>query len=264
MHAAYQLQGFDDLIIDELVEIGRIQEEENSIKILESLESFVKPNGAVDVGTMIKEWFPIDMSNVFISHSRADKELALTVSGILSENFGLRPFVDSCVWGLADKLLWEIDTTWCPIKGTSSFSYELRNITTAHIHMMLSTALTKMMDRCECVFFLNTENSVSSKSIEQMISGVGDSTHSPWLFHEISMMKLLRRRSKEEHRDESIEFSEGHKRASAELPWFDYPVDLDGLPVLTVDNVIKWRKQGARRTAALDLLYQMRPPSRPN
>jgi hypothetical protein len=262
MHAVYQLQGFTEFVIDEFVTVGRNLEEENNAKILKCLDAFVGPQGTVDVKKMMDEWFPPGMADVFISHARADKEIALTVSCILSEGLGLRPFVDSCVWRHANGLLRTLDETYCPT-GENLFSYEGSIITASHVHTMLSTALTKMMDSCECVFFLNTENSVSLKTIKQMVSGENDSTHSPWLFHEISMMNMLRRRTKEEHRGESLQFSEGAKKAAADLPRFEYPVDLDDLPVLTADNLIEWYRRGAKQNAALDLLYEICPPQKP-
>jgi hypothetical protein len=117
-----------------------------------------------------------------------------------------------------------------------------------------------MMDQCECVFFVNTANSVCSKSIEQMVSGENESTHSPWIFHEISMMKMLRRRSRAEHRGEPVQFSEGVKKAAAELPLFDYPVDLSNLPILSQHKLVRWLECGEEQHAALDSLYAMHHP----
>ena len=75
------------------------------------------------------------------------------------------------------------------------------------------------------------------------------------------MMKMLRRKSKEEHREESNQFSEGViKKAAAEVPRFDYPIDLDALPVLTVCNLIEWVAGDTKQDAALDLLYGICPP----
>jgi hypothetical protein len=259
MHAVYQLQGFTEFIDDKYVTVGRNLEAENSAKILKSLDSFLTPKGTVDVKKMMDEWFPSGIADVFISHARADKQIALTLSGFLSEKFGLRPFVDSCVWSHANGLLRTLDNAYC-MTGENLFSYHRSTITASHVHMMLATALTKMMDHCECVFFLNTKNSVTSNTIEQMVAGNNDSTHSPWLFHEISMMKMLRRRSIKAHREEEIHFSEGAiKKAAAEVPQFDYPLDLDGLPILTKDSFIKWSARGAKQNNALDSLYDICP-----
>lgn len=41
-----------------------------------------------------------------------------------------------------------------------TYDYNLRNYTTSHVHMMLATALTEMIDNTECIMFYNTPNSV--------------------------------------------------------------------------------------------------------
>jgi len=265
MYAAYQLKGFESADYSELarqIQVGRELEKTANETITRSIRQFVKPDGSVDAASMMEEWFPDTNANVFISHSRADEELAFAIAGILNE-MGLHPFIDSCVWSHADTLLWAMDKKWCPIVGTESFSYEKRNVTTAHVHLMLSTALTKMMDRCECIFFLNTANSVRPRSPGEMVTGDDASTHSPWLFHEIAMMKLLRRRKKEKHwgREELTNFSEGTKKSAASVPQFRYPADLGGVPELDLSALGIWVDYLEKHDDyPLDLLYHVQSP----
>jgi hypothetical protein len=136
--------------------------------------------------------------------------------------------------------------------------------------MMLATALTKMMDRCECIFFLNTDNSVRKISSGEMVHGGDEITQSPWLFHEIAMMKLLRRKDKEEHREKMTNFSEGvTKSASAGVPDFNYPADLEGIPSLGSEDLNGWMKEwklyrargiSKHDTNPLDFLYRLKSP----
>lgn len=241
MYAAYQLINFPSDYFSDFIEEGAQTEETTSREVRSSLDTFLTPTGSVDAGKMMDEWFPNIKANVFISHSRADKNLALGLSGLLSQ-IGLTPFVDSCVWHHAKDLLWEIDSKCCPIDGTDSFWYKKRNITTSHVHMMLGTALTKMMDHCECIFFLNTANSISPRTTQDVVAGDEKVTHSPWLFHEISMLKLLRKRDLAAHRPGLKNFSEG-KIASASLPRFDYPVDIESLFAIDQEKFSTWLGQ---------------------
>ena len=194
MFAKYQISeiSFDS---SSFVNRGVLSEKKMSSIISESIEKFVGVDGTVNAKAMMDDWFPQIEADVFISHSHADENLALSLSGWLEENFGLRPFVDSCVWKHAKNLIRILDNAYCKT-GDNLYSYEDSLVTASHVHMMLSTALTQMMDRCECVFFLRTENSTSSKDPEEMVKGNNASTYSPWLFHEISMMKFLRQREK--------------------------------------------------------------------
>jgi len=264
MYAAYQIQNLEFNESAELIKLG--QESENTTKeiVNQLIASFVKPDGAVDAASMMGAWFPQTNANVFISHARADKDFAHALSGWLQRRFHLKPFIDSCVWSHADHLLKKIDNKWCYQEDSNTYAYEKRNVTTVHVHMMLSTALTKMMDSCECVFFLNTDNSINSKSIEDMVAGVNEITHSPWLFHEISMMQLLRRKSKEAHRGELKLASEGKEVRASFVARFDYPVDLKDLPVVTVADINRWHKSESKQNNALDTLYYICPPKNPS
>ena len=62
---------------------------------------------------MQANWFPQIKADIFISHSHKDKGLALALAGWLEETFGLTAFIDSCVWGYANKLLKMIDDEYC-------------------------------------------------------------------------------------------------------------------------------------------------------
>lgn len=271
MFAAYQIKGLEDFKEENLkglAEIGGHSETLANAAVSKSIDRFVKPDGSVDAAAMMDDWFPSIRADVFISHSRADRDLALVLSGWLKNAIGLNPFIDSCVWSHADGLLKKMDNTWCYQCDSNTYSYERRNVSTSHVHMMLATALTKMMDKCECVFFLNTENSVSSTSPEEMISGGENVTRSPWLFHEISMLKLLRRRRLEEYRAEIANFSEGtiQKNANLGLPVFQYPADLEGIPIVNWADMKKWSfrklivEELKDESHPLDLLYEFKPP----
>ena len=63
--------------------------------------------------------------------------------------------------GYCDDLLRQIDNEHCKKEDGKTYDYNLRNYTTSHVHMMLSTALTEMIDKTECIMFYNTPNSVS-------------------------------------------------------------------------------------------------------
>lgn len=60
---------------------------------------------------------------------------------------------------------------------------------------MLSVALSRMIDRCECIIFINTPHSISSREYIE-----GDITDSPWIYSEIAMTRLIEKRSPEVHR----------------------------------------------------------------
>ena len=104
-------------------------------------------------------------------------------------------FIDSCAWGYCDDLLKQIDDEHCEKKDGKTYDYDLRNYTTSHVHIMLSTALTEMIDNTECIMFYNTPNSVSLVDDLQTIKKKKKKVAlSHWIYHELAMTSLVRKR----------------------------------------------------------------------
>ncbi|WP_051945657.1 toll/interleukin-1 receptor domain-containing protein [Verrucomicrobium sp. BvORR106] len=265
MYAAYQISQLPKDAM-EFVETGRSRKEKKSALVRPHLDSFLTPEGTVDATKIMDEWFTNTPHHVFISHARGDKKIALALSEWLENKLGLTSFIDSTCWGHMDNIFEMLDEKLGPL-GKRHASYENARKAASHIHLMLSTSLTKMMNQCECVFFLNTSNSIKRVSVEK---AAGEAvTHSPWLFHEIAMLKLLGRRKKEVHRTEMKNFSES--AGSASFLDVRYPVDLSGILELGEAELEKWSAQsrmsfveyfreGNRSRHALDKLYDIKQP----
>jgi hypothetical protein len=61
---------------------------------------------------------------------------------------------------------------------------------------MLSMALSKMIDRCEGIFFLNTPKSLRPTDVVKGKSGV---TESPWIYSELATTQFIRKRELSEY-----------------------------------------------------------------
>lgn len=255
MFRAFDLQASLEPRSQSRYEAGFKLKEENAAKVRSTLESFLNNNGIVDASRMQSEWFPQINAQVFISHSHKDEKNALVLAGWLSE-LGLNAFVDSSVWGHAGDLLKLIDNVFCLNDDKQTYSYESRNGSTSHVHMLLVTALAKMIDNTECIFFLNTPNSINSKEAV-------DKTKSPWIFAEIAMMEMVRRRTKESHRQKTKlaeRVAKHEPRASLQA---EYTIDLTSFTPLSAEMLTKWRNELLRsslpRRNALDVLYSLVP-----
>lgn len=233
---------------------GRKLNKKYRADVRRSLESFLLSDSTLDGTEVQRHWFPQVDANVFISHAHRDNDIALGISGWLSQEFGLKPFVDSCVWGHADDLLKSIDDEFCLNPGGETYSYERRNGSTSHVHMMLSTALQMMIDSTECVIFLNTPNSIKSQdSIAKTLS--------PWLFMEIGMTRLVRRKSPEQHRTmRTITKSRERLLKEAKMK-IEYDVSLISLTDITELTLNRWQRRCAMRDGhPLDQLYELAGP----
>lgn len=178
-----------------------------------------------------KEWFPKKDWDVFLSHSHNDLDKALKIK-VLLEHFGLKVFVDSTVWRFADNLLRKIDDTYAQ-RSEGHYYYNKRNQTTAAVHLMLSTALTQVMDNAEAVFFLNTCNS-TLKQISKTTYGKAFIA-SPWIYHEIMMTKFLRPNSFRRREKDII--NESEKYENIIMP---HCVDLSQMQKLSLSKFARW------------------------
>jgi hypothetical protein len=148
----------------------------------------------LDAESIWDEWFPEVKADVFISHSSKDVDLAKSLASWLDQYCRLTAFIDSEIWGHSDTLLKELDDKYC-VKDRSNgkattYSYEKRNGSTAHVHMLLCYALTHMIERTECFIFIESHNSVTA---EDSVEG----TYSPWIFHELATVDTIELRKPE-------------------------------------------------------------------
>ena len=134
-----------------------------------------------------------------------------------------------------------------------TYSYDNRNVTTAHVHMILSHALTKMIDNAECFIYLNTSNSTTRRE--------GDSieTLSPWLCRELAMVNIIEEKP-------PVLVMENFTCDSADNrsygPTLRYSVETKRLKELSLSQVKQWqdrfsRLSTARQLSALNLLYKI-------
>lgn len=162
--------------------------------ILIDLETYLLDrNNLLDAAKIQQSVFPERDIDVFISHSHTDEKEAIKIALSLEE-LGLKPFVDSCTWGYADELLRKIDDVFSKPDGWTTYNYETRNRTTTNVHLILNSALQKMIHRSELFIFLGTENAIR---IEEHISN-HEQLSSPWIFSELTFVQNVERTSRKQ------------------------------------------------------------------
>lgn len=175
--------------------------------------------------------------DIFISHAHNDGCLATCFAGWLYENLGLKSFIDIHLWNGCDKLL--------DAMNGDKPTYNKVNMVASHVYMMLNMALMQMIDNCECIFFLNTPNSIS----------IDDGTHSPWIFSEIGMANMLRENIPIRFKKDIIT-NEGTKYLfECQKTLVKYEMDLKEFKIVNTSYLEEWRKNGERGDDAIDWLY---------
>lgn len=241
----------EDYIIessDEIEKWKKIGQEYNA-EIKKNADDVLKKyvNGEIVNGSALSaEWFEIIKSDIFVSHSHNDQELALILAGWLKDKFDLKVFVDEVIWGSADELLKAIDNQFCR-KKDGTYDYSKRNLTTSHVHAMLTTAILNSIDNSETVIFINTDNSVPK--VESTIQENGQYTLSPWIYEEIIATTVLRKRDWLEHRETPIyEFAE-------KLPQISYKLPLEHLKEISINDLRLWEENYNRAKMARKEIY---------
>lgn len=144
--------------------------------------------GEVDYDDFIENWFPKTNAHVFISHSHQDKQKAVALANFLYKKFGIKSFIDSEVWGYLDDAMLELNKKFNPIEGKeNTYQYEECNKLAGSLNLILSSALIKMIDSADSLFFINTANSVNDVND-------GFKTSSPWIFTEILLSSMLEKK----------------------------------------------------------------------
>ncbi|MBL4796043.1 MAG: hypothetical protein JKY50_01375 [Oleispira sp.] len=214
--------------------------------IQSSLDKYLMSDGSIDASELSLAWFPeITSPHVFISHSHQDVELAKKLADWLYDKFKIMSFIDSEVWGYSENLLKQIDNEYAYQPESGTYRYSIRNLTTSHVHMMLSSALNSMINQSECLIFLNTNNAISD------ITSLGydnkDRTSSPWIMSELHTSAIIQK--KMDIGRENLTKAAGLESRSLEesamdssLPKFEYAVDLNHLHKLDINALSSWSK----------------------
>lgn len=253
MYRAYNLQialgDWSDWQVNPLV--VKRQEEVRGM-LSNKLDHYVRPDSSLDGSAMQEDWFPqLKPFHVFISHSHQDYDLALRLASKLWDTFQLLAFIDSNVWGYSDDLLRYIDDRFCYNSERDTYSYSLRNKTTSHVHMMLMTAISQMMYNTECLFFLNTPNSIDPAR------DIPSSTFSPWIYSELALARVMEKRSPATHRHSEI-VKEAYAATDSQLK-IKYKVSIQSLHDLRLSHMISWENRYLENESqcSLDALYSM-------
>lgn len=228
----------------------------------EILREKFQDNKYIDGSKIQEDWFPQVKCDVFLSHSHKDLEKAKQFAGWLKNKFDLEVFIDYNIWGSITDLLRSIDDVYCYNKESNTYSYEKRNFTTSHVHMMLINALTDMMDRTECLMFFETPNSIDLKKMTHSSSSL---TESPWIYNELFLSKVLQ--SVQRRSAYKLKKSQDSVRMYAQMnESFNprYNVDTSHLIDLSNEDLRKWLQHYRASQSdyevihSLDVLYSLK------
>lgn len=203
-------------------------------------------------GTKLQEeWFPTkcydSQFQVFISHSHRDFKTVSSLAGYLFKEYGLRSFIDSVYWGYIADLLYDLNYHYSLIERDGRrerYDYNTGNFLSANVHIMLSNALMRMMDACECLIFVDSDNSL--KYIKDQ-----SSTPSPWIFEEMGFSQCLRINIPDRYKERIlIDLNESQNQSTIRMfstdqerriVNIDYEINIRDFKELTLSDLINYR-----------------------
>ena len=227
---------------------------------LQSVKEMIVSGEPIDAKKVADKLFPIGTPDVFLSHSFDDRDDALRLAAAMQE-LGLSVFIDSEVWASVYDFLREVDDQYCWQSMTNTYHYEKRNQSTAHVYMVLNTALHNMIDRAEAFLFIDSENSLVASASEMTELVDKQKTFSPWVHSELMISSMIRRIPPPRYSDRR-----GVVKSEASTEVFDeamnlevyHPAPVRHLKLLRSDILNKWLSGGKPiNKHSLDELYSL-------
>lgn len=238
--------------LDHYYKIGANLYERNKADLESRLEPYILKHEILSANLISGAWFPqIDGIQIFLSHSHCDVKTVTAFVGWLKEELGVDAFIDSLVWGYCEELIRQISRN---CEGITEAQVR------AHVHIMLNSALAKMIDNTECFMFIDTPESISMQDIL-----CNRFTFSPWIYSELLLSKFIRRRPLEQHPKRFGLVQEGWQFA------YNVTEYLENLEMLTVRDLNLWRdnvkierdlsySSEFTPESAMDILYNKKLP----
>lgn len=188
-----------------------------------------------------------DQYDVFISYSHDDETLAKKLAYYLKEYCNLNVFLDGFIWYSADGLLKAIDDDYCMTADKQHYNYKSRNYSTSHVHALLSMSILDVINKSECCIVLDSKRSINLHNLEDPNKA---RTLSPWIFEEITYMRMLPQRTKRKTKY----FSQGGALESlneSQKLKISNPVDFEGFEIMTEQDLFFLSKENG-----LDKVYE--------
>lgn len=262
MFKAYKLK-LDEIrkVVAPFTDSGKQQSKLIGNSIKNGLQKYLDVNCVLNGEEIIKDWFPEVKADIFISHSHRDDSDVHGLAGWLYKKFGLVSFVDADIWGYCNDLIKQLDDAFS-LKPNGLYDYRKTRETSAHVHMMLVSALVKMINKTECLFFLDSDHSITAR--DSVLK-----TSSPWIYNELLISSMIRPQviGRKQIRIQDNKFLFEQRNYTSLEMRIEYPVVYQHMKNITGPDLADWlglmKKYGHQPLTSyhefpLDVLYYIK------
>ena len=218
----------------------------------------IKSGEPIDARRVANKLFPQGAPDIFLSHSFADRDKAVILANAMQQAHGLKVFIDSEVWGSVYDLLKEVDNEYCWQRASNAYSYEKRNQSTAHVYMILNSALHEVIDRAESFIFLGSDKSLVASIKETTEQYDEAKTYSPWIHSELLLSSMIRRKQPERYRVRALDSAISAERLTEDKQLImTHEAPLNHLQEISQNVLRQWLETSHGRDHGLDVLYNL-------
>lgn len=260
MYSKFQLNLNNNDLVN--IDLNYNNNKKNNNQFLKDINQYIHNVDEIDVEKIINMAFPNVNSHIFLSYSHNNNKYAISLVQYFKKVFNLDVFVDCLFWESCDTILKEIDNKYCLFSDRKTYDYNKRNLSTAHMHMILYSAINKIIDSTECFMLLKTDHDQSIDfNIQNNIEN--EKTNSPWIYSEIITANTIRVK-KPNRKFTKIKLDESTGTESRNFDnndlqsAFSYKIDTSKFIDLNMSDLKYWKNKINNYNFQLDILYEMK------
>lgn len=175
--------------LDKYTKIGKTLYNDYQKDMKDIILNSTLSSGNIDAAIIEEMMFPKVETDIFLSHSHDDLDLAYAIAGFMKKEYDKIVFIDSAYWGSVYDLSQELSNTYS--KTYSGYiDYKKHEYISTRTSMLLIASLSSMIRRSNEFWLLNTSHSINNEI----------STYSPWIYYEIyEAYNIYKDRNLEDH-----------------------------------------------------------------
>lgn len=160
--------------LDKYTKIGKTLYNDYQKDMKDIILNSTLSSGNIDAAIIEEMMFPKVETDIFLSHSHDDLDLAYAIAGFMKQEYNQTVFIDSAYWGSVYNLSQALSNKYSKT-NSRDIDYKKHEYISTRTSMLLIASLSSMIRRANEFWLLDTSHSINNEI----------STYSPWIYYEI-------------------------------------------------------------------------------